>query len=77
MTETRPPLPLPRRLIDSIDGGNALLVAGVFSIAHPIDGWDWLRPTVIAGKRYDWWVHHDGRHRLAPSLLESLQEAFA
>lgn len=68
-----PPLALPRRLIDANPALLAVEKQGGIIAAPPIDGWDWLRPTVIAGRRYDWWQHTDGRLRLAPSLLDALE----
>jgi hypothetical protein len=66
-------LTLPRRLIDTLPDHEKLLTAGLVAVAPDIDGWSWLRPTVIAGKRYDWWQHETGHLRLAPSLLDALE----
>jgi hypothetical protein len=62
---------LPQALIDTLP----VEARQHFDPAPDIDGWRWSAPTVIAGKRYDWWQHVDGRMRLAPSLLEELEKA--
>jgi hypothetical protein len=70
------PLVLPRRLIEQIPGGAALVIQGRVTVAPKIDGWEWWLPTVIAGKRYDWWQHTtSGRMRLAPSALDAMLDA--
>lgn len=71
------PLLLPRALIDTLPNHAEMESAGVIAEAPSIDGWSWLRPTVLAGKPYDWWAHRDGRLRIAPSLLAELEETFS
>lgn len=68
------PLLLPRRLIDDLPNAEGLLAAGLIAQAPDIGEWSWLRPTVLAGKSYDWWQHRDGRLKIAPSLLSTLEE---
>lgn len=72
--DTDPTYRLPRRLIDTSLELQLLETEGVVAATDTIDGWDWLRPTVIAGRRYDWWQHVDGRLRLAPSVIDALEE---